>query len=163
MDTELLGMNPELLKTIGGLIGSLGGGIASYIFIKRPAQIFRKRAKLKTDLEIFHMLRPEIQGYEVVEQVKNHIETMICSIYAPPKVINWRRLIPATVCFLVFSVWTSILYMGYMGMGKGGFSWWIIVTGYLAFVGFYLMITATKTRRVVQPPPKTDSENSGDQ
>ena len=143
----------ELLK----IIGVLGGVISSYIFIKSQAPVFRKRAKLKTDLEILHMLRPEIQGHEVVEQVKNHIETMICSIYAPPKVINWRRLIPGIGCFLGFSYWTLILYTA------SGFSWWAILTGYLAFVGFGLVITATKTRRVVQPPPKTDSENSGDQ
>ncbi|MCK4783391.1 MAG: hypothetical protein KAV87_06540 [Desulfobacteraceae bacterium] len=142
----------ELLKIPGGLAGSLGAGIASYIFIKRPAPIFRKRAKLKTDLEIFHMLRPEIQGYEVVEQVKSYIETMIYDIYALHREVNWWRLIPAVICFLVFSFWT--LYL----VADGGFSWWAIATGYFAFVSVGLIITATKKKRVVQPPPKADIE-----
>ena len=137
----------NVLKAVGVLVGA----IVALISIRKVEPALRPRSKLKADLEILQMLRPEIQEDEVVQQVKNHIETRIYNIYAPQREVNWWRLILATMFFLGFSFWTVFLVLDESLRLA-------IVSGFFALVCFGLIITATKTKRVVQPPPEEDSE-----
>jgi len=150
---ELLTENVlNVLKAVGVLVGAM----VALISIRKVEPTLRPRSKLKADLEILQMLRPEIHEDEVVKQVKNHIETRIYHLYAPQREVNWWRLILATMFFLGFSFWTVYLVLD-ESFGLA------IVGGFFALVCFGLIITATKTKRMVQPPPEEDSESSDNQ
>jgi hypothetical protein len=92
------------------------------------------RAQLRTDLGVLKGLKSDDPSYQLV---KAHIDSKIAKIYAPTAgqgvVRNWEDLIIGLVMLLGFGLWTAYLC-------RDGFSWWGLLTGFIALSGFTLII-----------------------
>lgn len=93
----------------------------------------KSRATLKTDIEIFKLLKPADPGYE---QIKKHVGESIAAIYTDSlktnvlgiKIYNWGDFIFGMFFVLIFPILTFYLW-------RSGYNIWAIVTGFLAVGG----------------------------
>src|SRR5687767_14128624 len=101
------------------------------------------RATLKADLEILNLLDANDPNRDLL---KRTINTRIKDLYAPAAVESERSegrrwLLGAfgLLWALGFSYWTFVLV-------RPGFTWWALLTGYLALAGFGWMLGAVNRR-----------------
>jgi hypothetical protein len=134
----------ELLKAIA----AIGAAAAALIPILNSQLFSRPRAKLKTDLEILHLLDPHDENYPLV---KASVDSSIRTIYLQQekrklseklKRFNWRLLITGVIVLGGFGWWTVSLVRDD--------SWWAIVTGYFTFIGLGYIASAFRTPHLLK-------------
>lgn len=123
----------EVLLFIVGLVVAVFTTVATVANIRNIHFVPRKRSTLRADLEIFKLLEPTDDNYQIV---KTHIDSSIRSIYLSQERhtlrelftdINWSMLILGIVMTVGLGWYTAHL------VDKG--SLWAILTGYFAFSG----------------------------
>ena len=141
-------------EAIGSIIGLAIGVVVSLYKIreiksgwsKRP----RLRSTLKTDLELLKMLKSDPRNKDILQA---HINATIDRIYRRPvpqggskrlEVHSWSDFIFGICFFLGFSLWTGYLL-------KGGFNWWVIITGFFAFAGLGGLASAFEEHEPTKP------------
>jgi hypothetical protein len=136
------GLDWELiLKALGAIISVL------LAYVQFRGLNLTSRATLKTDLEILKLLDAGNPNYPVVKQ---SIDQRLALLYAEPpaqtkRYIGERIGIAALglVVALGFSYWTFKLV-------EPGFTWWSLLTGYLALAGVIWMIMGATGKGIVQ-------------
>jgi hypothetical protein len=139
-------LDPAFFEAAGKAIGAIIGiGIAGYQAYAFGIRGFRGRATLRRDLEILKMLDPGDLSHAIL---KAHVNRFVATLYAPPLPPLHKRLmdklpwpkkmeefVPGLILFLIFVIWTATLNME-------GFSWWSLLTGFIALCGFSLMASS---------------------
>ena len=120
-----------VLKALGFVVA----GVAAYV--QTRGLYFASRTSLKTDLEILKLLDAADPNYQVV---KSSIDARLARLYQPrapatmrANVQRWAVAAVGLVWAVGFSYWTFALV-------RPGFTWWSLLTGYLAFGGAALAL-----------------------
>lgn len=109
-----------VIKAIGALIGA----IVAYTQIKSTHPI--SRATLKADLEILKLIDKSDSNYKLI---KDNFDSRIRHLYGSrTKYTSWPTVIFGALWASGFAYWTFYIV-------KDGFSWWSLLTGYLAIGG----------------------------
>ncbi len=119
-------MNWDLvLKILGSFVAVLGT-----IYQLRQFNPVR-RTRLKHDAEILEKLDKESKGYKILSK---HIDEKIHEIYVEKnegiKIYHPRELIMGSFFVIGFTILSVYIYNK-----NQGFSWWLILTGFIALSG----------------------------
>ena len=88
---------------------------------------------LKRDLEIIELMKRIDKDDPRYETVKKSINAKIDKKYLPAeKTLRWS-ILGSLLLFIGFSFWSWYIV-------KDGFTWWVIITGYIAFSGLYFTV-----------------------
>jgi len=136
-------------------IGLLTGVILSSLQLRNL--VSKSRSTLKTDVEIFKMLKPEDPGYE---HLKKHVTKSMENIYSLAeqrnfigiKVYSWDDFILGVVFLLIFPIATFYLY-------RYGYNVWALVTGFLALTGIGGIMNGLDEKNA--PKDKTPKDKNG--
>ena len=130
----------ELLLTVMGLVAAAFVTLLNVAALRNINIAPRRRATLRTDLEILKLLKPTDENYQLV---KASVNSSIRSIYQTRsrrtfreqfRVYDWPMLIIGLVFMGGFGWWT-----GHLGIGG---SWWAILPGYFALAGLFYVFLA---------------------
>lgn len=149
-------MNWEIiLEAIGVLVGAVFG--ATQVLARLP----KSRATLKHDLEVLKLLDPNHAQRSLIE---GHVQSRIAQVYRPDsdsksirKIIvvhQWNDFIFGLVCLFVGALWSVYLF-------QTGFSWWMILSGFIAFAGFGGILNGLEDKTVDHASDQTGSEQPG--
>ncbi|MDQ3801492.1 MAG: hypothetical protein M3384_18880, partial [Acidobacteriota bacterium] len=140
----------DFLTLILQAVGLLTGVILSSLQLRNL--VSKSRSTLKTDVEIFKMLKPEDPGYE---HLKKHVAKSIENIYSSSerrnfigiKVYSWDDFILGVVFLLIFPIATFYLY-------RYGYNVWALVTGFLVLAGIGGILNGLDRKKA----PKNNNE-----
>jgi len=107
------------------------------------------RAALKTDLDILNLIKPQDPNYATVKQ---RIGERIQILYAPRPSRNLPVAIFSGIWAFGFAYWTFRLV-------QPGFTWWSLLTGYLAMAGIGSWLMALRGRSYFGRIPRGESLN----
>jgi hypothetical protein len=124
MDWELI------IKAVGAVVAAVA------VMFQIANRSSKSRTRLKTDLEILQLLKPDDQTYG---HVKASIDRSIDQLFREDKkgnkffktpfiVYSWSDFIWGIISVFVGILWTLFLI-------RDGFSWWTLLSGFLAFGG----------------------------
>jgi hypothetical protein len=140
-----------VLKALGFIVSAI------LAYNQMRSYHFTSRTSLKTDLEILKLLDPGDANHELV---KTSVSERIQSLYAQDKQeISWGVVIYGLLWTFGFVYWTVRLV-------EPEFSWWSLLTGYLAFAGMGMILAGWSGRsrhRKSTPSTGTDSGTPSDQ
>jgi hypothetical protein len=97
------------------------------------------RAALKTDLDILNLIKADDPNYAAVKQ---RITERIRILYAPRAPRNWLmawNVVFGLILGFGFAYWTFRLV-------QPGFTWWSLLTGYVALTGIGAAVMALRGR-----------------
>ena len=120
-----------ILQALGIVVGAVLG--TSQVLGRLP----KSRTTLKHDLEVLKLLDSSHPQRDVIEQ---HVQESINRIYKPRRdrraqiVGNFAIHQPDNFIFGVVALFGGVLWTLYLV--RGGFSWWSLLSGLLAFSGF---------------------------
>ncbi len=99
------------------------------------------RSSLKTDLEILKLLDPADSSYQTV---KKAVDKRIARLYSPEPTRPEADMFWSWV-FAIFGVlWALGFSYGTFVLLRPAFTWWAVLTGYLAFAGLWLLVMAAR-------------------
>ncbi|HKR04748.1 MAG TPA: hypothetical protein VJY62_08920 [Bacteroidia bacterium] len=149
----ILTFDTDTFIKIASFILTLAGTVLSTIYKLLPDyERNRKKTDLKTDLEILSKLKPEDQGYQIIQE---HIQEKIKQAYPQAAVEkNEKKLIINDILWRLYGglmavglgYWTYSLYRNH-----NGFTVWMLLTGIYAFAGLVLLFFGYKKNRVTAP------------
>jgi hypothetical protein len=124
-----------VLKALGFVVAA----VAAYVQIRDLR--LTSRTSLKTDLEILKLLDSNDSTYNTV---KTAVDGRIARLYAPKPgntSTRWFLAIGGLLWALGFSYWTFKLV-------QPGFTWWALLTGYLALTGVWPLYWVVRSHGV---------------
>ena len=131
-----------VLKILGSFIALFG--VALKLREYNPV----KRTRLKTDLEILEKLDKDSERFQILN---SHIDETIKDMYGErksgTKVHSPGELIMGIILLVGFTFWSVYIYTQ-----NQGFSWWILLTGFMAFAGFGMILNGFEKKQ-----PKVES------
>ncbi len=124
-----------LLQAFGILIAAV------VAYVQARGLNLTTRSSLKTDLEILKLLDPADSSYQTV---KKAVDKRIARLYSPEPTRPEADMFWSWV-FAIFGVlWALGFSYGTFVLLRPAFTWWAVLTGYLAFAGLWLLVMAAR-------------------
>lgn len=132
----------DLDSVLKAVLAVLGAVAATY---QIRAVIPKPRAALKSDIEILRLLDPSDPNYRIV---KASIDEKIELVYGD-KTEQRTHSSTQDWFYLIFGAsWACVFAYITFYIVKDGFTWWALLTGYIAAAGFSLMMFPSMKRRM---------------
>ena len=134
------GINWDLiLKALGFLVAAI------VAYFQLPHLNFAMRASLKMDLEILNLLDATDPSYIVV---KRAVDERVKSLYSEKEKDTPGQRLERITTGIVGALWTFGFAYWTVSLNLPNFSWWSLLTGYLAFAGAGIVIMAVTGRHL---------------
>ena len=129
-----------ILKALGFLVAAT----AAYFQVRNLN--FAMRVSLKTDLEILNLLNASDPNYTAL---KRAVDMRVKSLYPEEETDTSAQRVLRIMAGFIGVFWTLGFAYWTFSLSLPDFSWWSLLTGYLAFVGVGILVMAISGKHLL--------------